>query len=110
MSDTVYKLDSQEKKQFLVSLFYDFNRVQGNATAKEFPLEKLLNAASVMSKLVSKEEKVEGGVRREFDDTEVTLTLSEVAFLKDLFDQKKNFTIDESRMALFFKEYFNQNV
>jgi hypothetical protein len=105
------KITKGTHKSLLFSLFYQLgtNPYTGQSAMmpKEFVLEKLADAGGAKKKIMPKIEQVnETQQRMSFEDSEVEFVPGEVVILKELFDGKKNWSVDDAEIVKELKDIF----
>lgn len=121
------KISKGNHRAILIDLFYSVD--SKGMTPKEFPLEKLFDASQAKKKLMPlvraateteilnylngkqvTPEEMENYKKdlktTTFEDKEVEFTPSEVVILKELFDSKKNWSIDKADIVKELKDIF----
>lgn len=121
------KIFKGDHRAILIDLFYSVD--SKGMTAKEFPLEKLFDASRAKKKLMplvrpATETEILNYLKGKqvtpeemeiykrdlkttvFEDKEVEFTPSEVVILKELFDSKKNWSIDKADIVKELKDIF----
>lgn len=101
-----------QKKVLLELFFMEKQQPMTGQTVvvpKEFQLEKLTDASSAKKKLMGcMQTKEENGNNIQFiDNSEVEFVPAEIVILKELFDAKKNWSVDDADGVTGLKEIFN---
>lgn len=107
------KLSSSKAKKVLFELFFELhtNPLNGSTALmqKEFVLEKLFDAASAKKKISACMKQVDTD-KVDIDETEIEFVPAEIVVLKQLFDAKKNFPVDDADGVMILKELFNPTI
>ena len=98
------EISKSNHKAFLYLLFF-ITTPQG-LQPKQFPIGKLLVAASAAKKLLDGAEEKDG--KTYFKDGEITCTAEEWVFLKELLNGKSEGTISEAEVMEEVKELFSK--
>lgn len=123
------KIFKGEHKFLLHELFYEFPK-ESIAVPKEFPLEKLFDASGAKKKLMplvrsATEEEIKNHLQGKpipsdsemellknnlktsiFEEKEIEFEPGEIVILKELFDSKKNWSIERADMVKELKDIF----
>lgn len=101
------KITKKEHKSLLAQLFIvkTGNFIEGREAVrqKEFSLDKLKNAGSAYSKLIESVDEA----KEKYIDGEIEFAPGEVAILKDLFDEKKDWSVGDATFVLELKDIFD---
>lgn len=97
------KIQTKQHKLLIFQLFMEEKTNQMGQTEivpRNFPLEQLADAGSAKNKVMSK---VDGNVVQ-FEDGEVVFNPSEVVIVKKLFDEKKQWSVNDAEQVMLLKD------